>query len=51
MWLVLISSLFAYTILEYMIPFSKNIKWIENSSKSYYQANNWIEMGLYFFLK
>lgn len=49
MWLVLISSLFAYTILEYMIPFSKNIKWIENSSKSYYQANNWIEMGLYFF--
>lgn len=48
MWLVLVSSYFAYTILEYIYPFSQNIKWIENSSKAYYQANNWIEQGLYF---
>ncbi len=49
MWLVLITSLLAFTILEFIIPFSKDIKWIENSTKSYYQANNWIETGLYFF--
>jgi len=49
MWLVLITSLLAFTMLEYMIPFSKNIKWVENSTKAYYQANNWIETWLYFF--
>lgn len=47
MWLVLIISLLAYTILEYMIPFSRNINWVENSSKAYYQANSWIEEALY----
>ena len=49
MWLVLITSLLAYTLLEYMIPFWKNVKGIENSTKAYYQANNWIERGLYHF--
>lgn len=49
MWLVLITSLLAFTILEFIIPFSKDIKWIENSAKSYYQANTWIERWLYFF--
>lgn len=49
MGLVLVTSLLAFTMLEYMIPFSKNIKWIENSTKAYYQANNWIETWLYFF--
>lgn len=49
MGLVLISSLLAYTLLEYMIPFWKNVKGIENSTKAYYQANNWIERGLYHF--
>lgn len=51
MGLVLITSLLAFTILEFIVPFSKDIKWIENSTKSYYQANNWIERGLYFFKK
>lgn len=51
MWLVLISSLLAYTILEFIVPFSKDVKWIENSTMSYYMANNWIEEGLYFFSK
>lgn len=51
MWLVLITSLLAFTILEFIVPFSRDIKWIENSTKSYYQANNWIERGLYFFQK
>lgn len=49
MGLVLISSLLAYIILEYMVPFWKNISGIENSTKAYYQANNWIELWLYFF--
>lgn len=49
MWLVLISSLLAFTILEFIIPFSKDVKWIENSTKSYYMANSWIEEGLFFF--
>lgn len=47
MWLVIILSLLAFTILEYIVPFSRDIKWIENSSKAYYLANSWIEEGLY----
>ncbi len=46
MGLVLITSLLAYTILEYMIPFSRNIKWIENSTMAYYNSNKWIEIWL-----
>ncbi|MDD3145088.1 MAG: hypothetical protein PHV23_03160 [Candidatus Gracilibacteria bacterium] len=49
MGLVLISSLLAFTILEFIVPFSKNIKGIENSTKSYYMANSGIESGLFFF--
>ncbi len=49
MWIVLVSSLLAYTILEYMLPFSRNIKWIENSTKAYYKSNSWLEKWLYFF--
>jgi len=48
MWIVLIISLMAYNILEYIVPFSKEIKWVENSSISYYLANSWIEDGLFF---
>ena len=47
MLLVIILTLLALTILEYIIPFSRDIKWIENSSKAYYQANSWIEDWLY----
>ena len=47
MLLVIIISLLAITVLEYVVPFSKDIKWVENSSKAYYQANSWIEEGLY----
>ncbi len=47
MWIVVVSSLLAYTIIEYMIPFSRNVSWIENATKSYYYANKWIEEWLY----
>jgi len=47
LWLVLLINLLALSILEYIIPFSKNTKWIENSSASYYKANSWIEDALF----
>jgi len=48
MWIVLVISLLAYTILEYIVPFWKDIKWVENTSKAYYQANSAIEDSLYY---
>lgn len=47
MWLVMITSLLAYTMLEYIIPFSKNVKWIENSTNAFYKANDGIENWLF----
>lgn len=47
LWLVIVMVLLAYSILEYIIPFSRDIKGVENSSIAYYQANNWIEEWLY----
>ena len=49
MWLVLIMSLLVLYILEYIIPYSKNVKWIENSSNAFYQAENSIEDWMLFF--
>ncbi len=46
-WLVIIISLLALSILEYIVPFSKDIKWVENGAKAYYQANSWVEEWLY----
>lgn len=48
-WLVLIMTMLVLYILEYMIPYSKNVKWIENSSNAFYQAENSIEDWLLFF--
>lgn len=48
MWLVLVISLMAYFILSFIIPFSKNIKWIENWTNAYYQSYAWVEESLYF---
>lgn len=48
-WLVMVSILLAILIVEYMIPFSRNIRWVENATASYYLAYTWIENGLYFF--
>jgi len=47
MWIVIVISLIAYNILEYIIPFWRDVKSVENSSRSYYLANSWIEEGLY----
>ena len=50
MWIVIVISLIAYNILEYIIPFWKDVKSVENSSRSYYLANSWIEEWLYHIL-
>lgn len=44
-FMILMSSIGLY-LLEYMIPFSRNIKGIENASKSYYQSYWWLEDAL-----
>jgi hypothetical protein len=40
-------ALLALYILEYMIPFSRNTKNIEQSVAAYYQADSGIEDALY----
>jgi len=46
MWIVLLITLLAFLILEYIIPFGRNVKGIENASKAYYQAQSGIEQAL-----
>jgi hypothetical protein len=48
MMLVIVIILMAIVVLEIAVPFSRNIKWIENSSNAYYQANTWVEWALRF---
>ncbi len=47
--LVIVMTLLVFYILEYIIPYSKNVKWIENSSNAFYQSDSAIEESLYFF--
>ncbi len=48
MWLLIVLWLLAQSILEYIVPFSKDIKGVENSTRAYYQAESWVEEWLYF---
>ncbi len=48
MWLVVFINLIAIGILEYIVPYSRETKNIENSVASYYQAESWIEDALFF---
>jgi len=45
-WITLVMSLLALYILEYIIPFGKNTKNIEQSVNAYYQADSAIEDSL-----
>lgn len=47
MFLMIVTSLLSLYLLEYIIPFSRNTKWMENGTKAYYQANKWIEDVLF----
>jgi len=42
MWVI------AIYLIDYIIPFSKNIKGIENVARAYYQAQWWVEKSMYF---
>lgn len=48
MWLTLLISLVSFTILSYIMPFLKTTSWVENATKSYYNAYAWVENSLYF---
>lgn len=48
MWLMMLLCVSAYVLLSYIIPFSKNVKGIENSSNAYYTSYAGIEQALYF---
>lgn len=49
LWLTLIMILLVLYILEYMVPYSKNVQWIENSTNAFYQTESAIEDWLYGF--
>lgn len=46
-WIILIITLIAFYILEFIIPFAKNVKGLENSAMAYYQAYYWVEESIY----
>ena len=48
MWLVLSISITIIYLLEYVMPFAKDTKWIEFSSNAYYQSTSAVEDGLYY---
>lgn len=48
MWITLVTGMIAILILEFIIPFSKNIKWVENSSTAFYQSYSGIEEAMWF---
>ncbi len=48
MVLTILMWLIAIYIIDYIIPFSKNVKDIENVSRAYYQAQGWVERSLLF---
>ena len=47
MGLTIFIGLAAVYLLEYIIPFGRNVKGVENASKAYYQANSAIEQSLW----
>lgn len=47
MGLVLVLSITAYVLLSHIVPFSKNVKGIENASNAYYTSYAGVEQALY----
>ena len=48
LWIVMILSTISIFLLEYIIPFSKSVKWLDNYTRAYYQSWKWVEESLYF---
>ncbi len=46
--LTIIMSLIAIYMINYIIPFSRNVKWIENVAKAYYQSEKAVENSLFY---
>lgn len=51
MGLVLSISITILYLLEYVVPFAKDTKWIEFSSNAFYQSTSAVEDGLYYVAK
>lgn len=47
-WVILIITLIAFYILEFIIPFARNVRWLENATVAYYQSVSWVENALFF---
>ena len=47
-WIVFVIGLTTLYILEYILPFSRSVKGIENATISYYQTTSWVEDALFF---
>lgn len=46
MWLMLVLSFTGLYLIEYMIPFSRSIKGVENASQAFYEGYAWVENSL-----
>ncbi len=43
MGIVLLLSMIWLYLMEYMVPFSRSVKWIENASQAFYESYAWVE--------
>lgn len=47
MWVILLLSLTGLYLVEYMIPFSRSVKWIENASQAFYESYAGVEESIF----
>lgn len=45
--IVIILSSISILILEYIVPFSRNVKWLDQYTQAYYLSTQWVEEALY----
>ncbi len=45
--IIIIASSMSIYLLSFVVPYSRNVKGLENSTKAYYVANAWIESALW----
>ena len=48
LWIVLFITSITILLLEYIIPFSRGVRWLENITKSYYLGMEGVEESLYY---
>lgn len=47
LWVTVLLSSISLYLLEYIVPFSRNVKWLDNYTKAYYNSYRWLEESLY----